>query len=221
MHQRLDLLVGLHAVDRLLHLRIEVLDAERDAVEAERLQVRQALARDGAGIDLDRVLAARQQRHAPAQHVHQRCQLRIVEERRRAATEVQLRHHRHLTERLADQIQLLLQRLQVGPDTTVVARDDLVARAVVAYRLAERHVHVDRHRRPGPAHTAEIAALRQRLLVMFGRECLDEPIGRRVRGVARPRAIHPSKQFLGQYRLGIDVRHPVASRRDRTRATGN
>ena len=61
LHQSLHHLERLNAVDRLLHLGIEVLNPEAEAVEAERAEVRQSFGRHGARVDLDRDLGVRRQ----------------------------------------------------------------------------------------------------------------------------------------------------------------
>jgi hypothetical protein len=50
---------GLDAVHRLLHQRVEVLDAEAATVESDVGEVAQRVARDGTRVELDRVLASR------------------------------------------------------------------------------------------------------------------------------------------------------------------
>ena len=66
-HQVTHALEALHAVHRLLHRRVEVLDAEADAVEAQSRPARQALGVRGARIDLDRDLGARRDAERRAQ----------------------------------------------------------------------------------------------------------------------------------------------------------
>ncbi len=66
-----------------------------------------------------------------------------------------------------------------------VRGDDLVACAVVADRVAERQVHVQRERLRG----CRVVAGGQRVDVVGGREAGVEAIGGRVRRVARAEAV--------------------------------
>jgi hypothetical protein len=184
LHQLLDLLEGLHAVHRLLHARIEILHAVADAVEAQLLQMRQARAGHGARVDLDRCLDARQPVEGLAQTGGQPAQLLVRQEGGCAAAQVHLRHRRPPPEVTGPELDLGVEQLQVFGPALMVLGDDLVAGAVVAQRLAERHMDIDRQR-SGLART--LVTLHQRRLVLCGSMRLDEAIRRGIAGVARPR----------------------------------
>ena len=99
-HQPLHHLERLDAVHRLLHLGVEVLNPEAEAVEAERAEVGQSFGRHGARVDLDRDLGVRRQAERRAQRGHHPRELGVGEEGRRAAAEVELRHRATRAERL-------------------------------------------------------------------------------------------------------------------------
>ena len=94
-----------------------------------------------------------------AQRGHHARQLGIAEEGRRAAAEVQLRDRLAGAEVRDVQGDLLVERIEVLGGALVVLGDHLVARAVVAQRLAERDVHVDRQRARAADHAAARGAL--------------------------------------------------------------
>jgi hypothetical protein len=191
-HQGGHLLERLDAVHGLLNLGVEILDAEADAVETQAGDVREARRVHRARIDLDREFTARRQREAAAQHGHQFRQLSIGEERGRAAAQVQLRHGLPQAQLQGVQVDFARQRMQVCSPSLMLLRDDLVARAVVAQRLAERDVHVQGQRhRPG----GRGAALHQGFRQLVGRERFHEPVGRRIGGVARAGNVEPAQQF--------------------------
>ena len=198
-HQLAHLLQRLDAVHRLLHLGLNVLHAEGHTVETQAAQVLQALVGDGARVDLDRILALGQKIEALAQRLHHARQLCIAQEGGRAAAEVQLRHRLAVAQRRGDQRQLMRHRIDVRIRPPVVAGDDLVAGAVVAHRLAERHMHIHRQRPARPGHHTG-RQLRQRLQVLLRPEGLHEPVRRGIGGVARPGHIHAPQQLFVQRR---------------------
>ena len=124
----------LHAIDRLLNLRIEILDSQAQAVEAELGQPLQTGRVHGAWVDFDRKLtvAAVVEPERITEPVHERVHLWRIEVGRRTATEMQLRCSTHLAEELGLHADLLVQHLHVTFDTRLVAGDDLVATAVIA-----------------------------------------------------------------------------------------
>ena len=189
------LLGRLDAVHRLLHDGVEILHAERQAVEAQLRQVAQPLGRHGARVDLDGVFAPRHQAEVAPQHGHQLAQLVVAEEGGRAAAQVQLADGLAGADARHVQVHLAAQVAQVGRAAVVVLGDDLVAGAVVAQRFAERNVHVQRQRQRHGGRAG--AALLQRLDVIGLAERLDEAVRRRVRGVARPGHVEFGEQFGG------------------------
>ena len=73
-----------------------------------------------------------------------------------------------------------------------IARDDLVAGAVVADRAAERQVHVERQRPRGRRRCAVRSSART---VRRGIERLDEAVGGGVRGVARSGSVEAAQEL--------------------------
>jgi hypothetical protein len=176
---------ALHAVDRELNRGIEVLDAHRHAVEPQRGQERDGRGVDLARIDLDRDLGARIDREPRAQRPHQRRHLVPGQEGRRAAAPVQLLDVARALQQVGDGLDLAADVADVFGRAAVILGDHLVARAVVADGVAERHVHVQRKRLVGP----QAIALLQRIDVVVGGECPGETVRGRVRGVTRPVAV--------------------------------
>ena len=193
-HQRGHGLDRLHAMHGLLHGGVEVLHAEGQPVEAQRLQMRQPRRVDRARVDLDRQLGPGQQAEAPAQRRHHRSEFFVGQEGGRAAAQMQLRHRRMPAQRRGHEVHLDLQCGQIGQGALVVAGDDLVAGAVVAELLAEGDVDVDRQRLGG-------AALGQRLQMLGRLVGLDETVGGRVGGVAR--AGHVVAPHVGVKQVGV------------------
>ena len=200
-HQVAHELERLLAVHRLLHVRLEVLDAQAEAVESELAQVRQPPCVDGARVDLDRQFGLRREMEVQAQDAHELGELRIAQEGRRAAAQVQLRHRSARAELFDDQRHLVVQRLEIGRRALVVAGDHLVARAVVAKRLAEGDVDVhgqgraDRFGRDVPCPEGRIELRRA--------EAIAEAIRGRIGGVARPGSLDAAQDVLGRRSGGL------------------
>ena len=201
VHQFLHAVVRLYAVHRGLHVGVEVLHAEADAVEADLGQVAQPLPGGGARVDLDRDLALRQDAERPAHQTHELCEFLVGKEGGRAAAQVQLRKPLPAPQFLHVQFDLARQQFQVARGAVVVLGDDLVAGAVVAERVAERDVHVQRQRRR-TADDRTFGTLAQRLAVFGGPEGFHEAVGGGVGGVAWPRDVEAAQLGIGQRRLG-------------------
>ncbi len=173
----------LDAVDRLLHVRVEVLHSQAHAVEAELRQGAHVGGVDGARVDLDGVIArfGLAEPELPIQALQHRPQARLGQEGRRAPAEMQLFDLSVAVEIGAAQLDLREQPAHVGVGAVDLAGHDLVAAAVEAGAVAERDVHVDRQRthRPGPG-AAEGGGL-------VGVRCqiLGELQGGGIRGVPR------------------------------------
>ncbi len=136
------LLLALDAVDGLLHVGVEVLDADAHAVEAQLGEQR-----DGGLITLRgstsmEYFAIRDQREVLAHDAHQLAQLVVGQEGRRAAAQVQLQDFPRAIEAGHLEIHFLFKVSQVLCRAAVILGDDLVAGAVVADRIAERDVEV-------------------------------------------------------------------------------
>ncbi len=161
LYQVEDLLLALHAVDRLLHLLVEILHAETQAVEALGAQLGDAFAADGARVDFDGELVgiALVEIEMLAQAVHHLAQLLAGQVGRRAAAQMQLGELARPVEQRRLQGDLALEILQVLHGAVGLLGDDLVAGAVVAEALAERDVDVHRERLGRALVAALVAAL--------------------------------------------------------------
>ena len=190
---QLEHLLGrLHTMNRLLDRRIEVLHAKTEPVEPQSRQCLQSLIGHRAGIHLDGVFPPGHQREIAAQHGHEVFQLGVREEGGCAAPQVKLGHGMALAEVLDLKLDLAAEIAKVLGRPLVVLGDHLVAGAVVAHRLAERNVHVNRQRqRHGPGRT-----LFQCLdVVAFGKR-LHEPVSGGIGGVTGTGHIEPLEQFV-------------------------
>ena len=187
---------ALDAIDGTLHLRIEVLDAEAGAVEADVGELGDVCRLDEAGIEFDRDVAAIAvgEAEVAAQAVHDFTQLRRGQEIGRAAAEVQLDDLAVAVEQLAVQRDLAVQAGQVALGAAGVAGDHAVAATVEAGALAERHVHVERQ----PARDRVAIAGADRFAKLRLAEAAGELRRRRVRGVAGPRPVVAAQE------VGID-----------------
>jgi hypothetical protein len=166
----------------MLHRRVEILHADRDAVEAERGQRLHAAGPELARIDLDRALGIGLEVELRADRVCERAHLLGREKSRRTAAEMQLRHAPAAAEPLARERQFLREVLDILCRAPVIPGHHLVARAVIADRVAERQVHVQRK---GLLDAADVA-LAQPVAVVGFAECLDKAVCRRIGRVARP-----------------------------------
>ena len=119
-HQVVHALIRLDPVHCLLHLRVEVLDTEADAVETDRRQIAQPLRSRRSRIDLDRDLGLGRELEGALQRSHQITQLGVIQEGRRAAAQVQLRNRLARPQFGDVELDLLVQQLQVVAPTAVV-----------------------------------------------------------------------------------------------------
>ncbi|MNS94229.1 hypothetical protein D3C72_1284410 [compost metagenome] len=173
--------LALDAVHRLLYRRIEILDADAHAVETETAQVQHGVAANLARVDLDGKLAFRQQFEVAVDDAHHPVQLRIGEEGRCAAAEMQLDHLLATAEFFRHQRDFLFQVVEVGVGAALVLGDDLVAAAVVADGVAERDMHVQRD----AAMVCPNGALRQAMFIIIHPETGVKTVGGRIGGVTR------------------------------------
>ena len=192
LHERKHLLSGLRPVHRLLHRRVEILHAETEPVEAEFGQRVQALLVHGPGVDLDRILTTGGEREAASQHAHELAQLDVAEKGRTAPAQMQLRDHLAQTHVRGVEIDLATQVAQVLRATFMVLGDDLVAGAVVAQRLTERNVHIQRQRH---GRSEPLSPLFECLDVVGRTESLDEAVGSRIGRVTRPWHVITAQQL--------------------------
>ncbi len=135
---------GLDAVDGGLHSGIEILHPEADPVEALAPQRGDTGRVHCARIDLDRIFAAGVigKAEVRAQVVHQFIHLRVRQIGRRAAAQVQLFDLLGAAQQRRLHADLALEVAKVDSRLVALLRDDLVAGAVVAQRLAERDMQV-------------------------------------------------------------------------------
>ena len=186
LHQVEDLLLALHAVDRFLHLLVEILHAEAQAVEALRAQLGDALAADGARVDFDGKLVGVTlvEVEVLAQAAHHLAELLAGQVGRRAAAQVQLGELARAVEQGRLHGDLALEVLQVLHGAVGLLGDDLVARAVVAEALAERDMDVHRERLGRALVAAMVAALGGRAIVVGGEGAMELRRGG-IGGIAR------------------------------------
>jgi hypothetical protein len=201
VHQLGHLFTRLHTVDGFLHLRVEILHPEAQAIEAQAMQALEPTRVDGPGVDFDRLFGPGHETEGAAQGRQQLREFVVAQEGGRAATEVQLRHRLRRAQLSRDESDLLSQVGQVGRRAVVVARDHLVARAVVADRLAEGDVHVNGER-AGPAGqcTDALRTLSQGLCILIRPVSLDETIRGGIRCVARPLNIQAGQGLARNHR---------------------
>lgn len=194
LYQGKYLLGGLDAVYGLLHVGVEVLHAQADAVEAQIAQGLQARGADGARVHFDGVFAIWRKAEAAPQQGHEGAQLVVAEEGGGAAAQVQLAEGLARAQVAQLQRQLLRQQGQVGGGAVVVLGDDLVAAAVVAQRFAKRDMHVHRQGLGGGRATA---ALLKRVQVVGLAKAVGKAVGRGIGGVARARHVKAREQLGG------------------------
>src|SRR5437660_2173006 len=172
---------ALHAVDGLLHSRIEVLDTEADAIEAQLRQHRDITVMDVARIELDRKLTLADPTEAKAvgEGGEQPGELGPAQEIRSPAPEVQLHHLTACIEQRRNQPQLLQQPLDVMLSAGRVTADGAVAAAVEARAEAVGDVNVERDR---ARRDLDVAAPRPAAQLLLA-EVLTELSRGRIRGV--------------------------------------
>jgi len=143
---------GLDAIDRLLHIRVHVLHAERHPVEARFAQRLQVRARQFARIDLAADFGIVGQGEMRAHHRHQAADVVGIQVGGRAAAPMQLAYPARGIDQPGGTGHFLVEAGQVGLRLAVIARRHHVAAAVVAQRVAERDMGIQRQ-----------AAIRRRL----------------------------------------------------------
>ncbi len=134
------------AVDRRLHLRVEILDADAGAVDPGLGQSGDVVLGRVARIDLDRDLGVGGEGEGLAQAGDQRKPVGWRQHRRAAAAPVQVAGCEAAGQGVRDQPDLGRQRVEVGADRLVAVDDLGVAAAEPAHLVAERDVEVERQR---------------------------------------------------------------------------
>src|SRR4051812_2442338 len=195
-------ILGLHAVHGLLHVGVEVLHAERHAVESEAREMLQGAGWRMARIDFDGALGLGGNVKPRAQRGHQPVHLGAAQESRRAASQMKLGHGGGVEER-RQELQFPLEVADILGRPAVVTGHDLVAAAVVADALAEGQMDVDGK---GLADAAGVA-LRQALPQLGLAESLDETVGRGIRGVARAGLVVSPDQHRVDGQFGRRIAH--------------
>lgn len=148
--------VTLDTVDGCLHFRIEVLNTDAHAVEAEFAQFEDGFAADFARVDFDGVFAVGNQLEVFADHVEDAFELVVAQEGRRAAAEVELRELVSPAQMRCQQFHFFFQILDIGIGTAFVFGNDFVTAAVVADGIAEGNVDVERKGFVERAHVAQV-----------------------------------------------------------------
>jgi len=180
LHHPPGLLDRLHAVDRLLHLRVEVLETEAQPVDAGLGQRVELLGGRLARVDLDTDLAIRGEAEGAAEDRHQLAQVVRRQEGRRAAPPVDLHHLAAAgLEQRGGHLDLARQHGKITTSPGAVARDGHVAAAEEAAHVAEGDMDIERQ---WPVRL--FTAARQDLAVLERTEVVGELRRRGIRGVA-------------------------------------
>ncbi len=172
--------------DGLLHVRREVLDAQREPVESQPPQQIELLAGGDARVDLDGLLRVRIELEVPRDRLVQPLHLRGLEVGRRAAAPVVLDDAPPRSEPLGQHRDFPVEVVQVPDGDLALLGDDDHAPAVPAALPAERQVRVERQRfvgRGGRVQPPAVGRIVERVV---------ELDGGRIRGVARTGTIVPA-----------------------------
>ena len=106
-------LIGLDAMDGLLHFGVEILDAHAQAIEAEAAQAFEVLLAGDARVDFDADLGVGSEGEALRRVAEQVFHLRGREVGRRAAAPVELHDRARARDKAADVLDFALERRQV------------------------------------------------------------------------------------------------------------
>ena len=139
--------VGLHAMNRFLHLGLKILDAHAQAVEAEAAQRFQMRAIGDAWVNFDADLRIGRERKTLARVAEKILHLRGSQIGGRSAAPVKLNHGAIFRNALADVLDLALQGIEVGNRDVFIFLNGNIAGAEQAEAFAEGNVHVERKRR--------------------------------------------------------------------------
>src|SRR5271156_2504610 len=136
--------VGLHAMNRFLHLGLEILDAHAQAVEAEAAQGFQMGAIGDARVNLDADLRVWREGESLARVAEQIFHLCGSQIGGRSAAPVKLNHRTIFGNALADVFDLAFQGVEIWDGDVLVFLNGNIARAEQAEAFAEGNVHVER-----------------------------------------------------------------------------
>ena len=182
-----NLLGRLFTVHRLLHIGVKVLHAKAQAVEAHFLECQQTLVAHGARVHFNGIFARWVQLEMLTHQRHQLAQFVITEKSGCTAAQVQLADQLALAAVRGVHGHFAAQIFEILRSFFVVLGHDLVAGAVVAQRLAKRHMHIDRQRQcPGGGMGFSLLQCQN---VVVSTESLNKTVGCWERGVAGPRDI--------------------------------
>jgi hypothetical protein len=135
---------GLHAVDRLLHRDIEILDPQADPRHAGFGHRPHHRGRGEARIELHRDLAVGRGAEAPANGARQRQEPVRRQDVGCSPAPMDLRRQARFAQKIGDQHDLLLERFDELHDRPVGGDDLGVAAAVPAHAPAEWHMQIER-----------------------------------------------------------------------------
>ena len=191
--------VGLNAVDGLLHLGLEILNAHAETVESELAKSFEVLAGSYAGVDFDADLAVGVKMEMVLCEGEEVFDLLGREVGRCAAAPMELNDRAIPGDAAADALHFLLQDVEIGRSDTFVFLDDYVAGAEEAKALAEGDMHVERDGRAGKlgffVDSFEIG----------GAEGVVPDRGRRVASVTRSGAIVFGEEVLSDMKLAAHL----------------
>ena len=173
---------ALDPVDRALDRGVEILDAHRQPVESERGELGDAVGACAARVDFDREFAMRIEIEGFAQPADQPRGIGLGKERRRSTAPVHPCNLALAAQRLADKLDLAPDRHCIAVGTRAIPGRDLVAGAIEAERVAERHMQIQSE---GPCQATD-AALPKVVPICTVIECFDETVGGGIGCVTRP-----------------------------------
>ena len=142
----LDHLERLDAADGLLHMRVEVLHAEADAIEARAGKREREIAVDVARIEFDRDFGVRGEIEMAAQGIGQFAQPFAAQQARRAAAPMGV-DDLACGRGLGDHVDFAGERLGISVERLVLARGPGVAAAIGAELAAIGHMEIERQPR--------------------------------------------------------------------------
>jgi hypothetical protein len=193
-----SLLHALGPIDRALHVGIEILHTEADAVEAQSRVGRNVSFLDEARIELEREITcgATRKPEVAAQALHYFFQLAQPQEIRCAAAKMHLNRFAVTIEESPELRDFTHQPCSVGATLRGVARDDAVAAAEKAGTGTIGNMQIQREPARNRLRIAAADAIAQVRLAEIGAELRGCGVGR----VARSRTIVPSQQ------VGIEMK---------------
>lgn len=191
--------VALDAVDGGLYFRIEILDADAHAVEAEFAEHEYGIAADFARVDFDGVFAAGDKLEMFADHAEYAFDLVVAQKGRRTAAEVQLCELMPSAQMRGKQLHFFFEIFDIGIGTAFVFGDDFIAAAVVADGIAEGDMDIKRKGLVQSPHTALIQGID---IFCFAKSVM-KTVGCGVGSIARTTGRKSGDEFAVKLRLVI------------------